>query len=149
MTILILYLYTLDNFLFLELNKGSREGDQSKIETLGPYAAVFGSIIRSAPRHRTDIPDLKNKLEVEGTDLYRGAGIKKAQIDQYKALVGKTEKRNVLVEDKDAEYGASWEEQEQPTLMTLNGFISTSLDRLSAEQFAWSNPETGHEATVF
>ena len=31
-----LYLYSLDHFLFVELNKASREGDMAKIDTLGP-----------------------------------------------------------------------------------------------------------------
>jgi hypothetical protein len=31
----------------------------------------------------------------------------------------------------------------------LTGYISTSLYKKTAEQFAWSNPETGHEATLF
>ena len=40
-------------------------------------------------------------------------------------------------------------EKEFPALMTITGFISTSLDRKQAEGFAWSNPDTGHEATLF
>ena len=72
---LALYLYSLDNFLFVELNKGSREGDMSKIDTLGPYAAVLGEIIYNTARNRTDIDDLRHKLEIEGAELYRGAGL--------------------------------------------------------------------------
>ena len=33
--------------------------------------------------------------------------------------------------------------------MELTGFISTSVDKLEAEKFTWSNPDTGHEATLF
>ena len=47
-TVLILYLYTLDNFLFVELNKGSKEGDTAKIDTLGAYATAFGYILANA-----------------------------------------------------------------------------------------------------
>jgi len=40
-----LYLYTISGWLFAELNKGSREGDQAKVDTLGPFAKTFGYII--------------------------------------------------------------------------------------------------------
>ena len=33
--------------------------------------------------------------------------------------------------------------------MSLTGFTSTSLNRGAAEGFAWSNPKTGHTATLF
>ena len=33
--------------------------------------------------------------------------------------------------------------------MALTGFISTSMDRAQAETFAWSNKESGHQATLF
>ena len=33
--------------------------------------------------------------------------------------------------------------------MSLTGFVSTSFDRLAAEEFTWSNPNTGHESTLF
>ena len=33
--------------------------------------------------------------------------------------------------------------------MALTGFISTSMDRMQAETFAWSNEESGHQATLF
>ena len=33
--------------------------------------------------------------------------------------------------------------------VAITGYISTSLDRLAAEEFTWSNQTTGHEATLF
>lgn len=79
--LMLLYLYTLDNFLFIELNKGSREGDMGKIDTLGPYAAALGRIFfGNAALKRTDIPDLKYKLEVEGIILYRAGGFPSTKI---------------------------------------------------------------------
>ena len=59
---IILYLYTIDSWLFSQINSGSREGDQAKIETLGPYAKAFGRIIALAARRRTDIPEMKKLL---------------------------------------------------------------------------------------
>ena len=35
---LFLYLYTIDSWLFSEINSGSKEGDQTKVDALGPYA---------------------------------------------------------------------------------------------------------------
>ena len=89
--ILILTFFFTDNFLFVELNKGSKEGDTSKIDTLGPYAMAFGVIIVGAARNRTDIDlDLKNKIEKEGILLYRGTGLKPDQLKEYQDKVGKT-----------------------------------------------------------
>ena len=140
--ILLTYLYTLgkqshfdsnffftDNFLFVELNKGSKEGDAGKIDTLGPYARAFGRIIYRAARNRTDIDaDLKNKIEKEGILLYRGTGLKPEQLKEYQDKVGKTGD-----DDK----------------VPIAGFISTSQNKLAAEGFTWSNQTTGHEATLF
>ena len=115
--------------MFVELNKGSKEGDAGKIDTLGPYATAFGFIINAAARNRTDIDaDLKNKIEKEGILLYRGTGLKPDQLKEYQDKVGKTE----------------WNDK-----VPIAGFISTSQDKLAAEGFTWSNETSGHEATLF
>ena len=41
------------------------------------------------------IKNLKNKIENEGILLYRGTGLKKEQLQEYKDLVGETEVRRV------------------------------------------------------
>ena len=51
----ILYLHTLETFLYKDLKLASREKDESKIMTLGPYALVLSYILSSA--------DYKNKTE--------------------------------------------------------------------------------------
>ena len=79
------------------MNLGSREGDTAKIDTLGPFAAVFGYIIMGTAKKREDITDLKQKIEVEGVELWRGGGYLTKQIQDFKALVGKTEKREVQI----------------------------------------------------
>ena len=98
------------------------------METLGPYARAFGLIIEGAAEERTDDPVLKNKMEKEGVLLYRGTGLKPEQLKEYQDKAGKTE----------------WQEK-----VAITGYISTSLDKLAAEQFTWSNQTTGHEATLF
>lgn len=99
---------------------------------MGPFAAAFGRIIEHAGKKRTDIPDLMELLERKGTKLYRGTGLTDNELQSYKDLIGKTRNK-----DGDA------------ALMALTGFISTSMDRAKAETFAWSNQESGHEATLF
>ena len=42
---LILFIYQMENFCFSELNRSSRYKDQSKVPTLGPWAAALYDII--------------------------------------------------------------------------------------------------------
>ena len=44
----LLYLHTQETFLYKDLKKASREKDQSKIMTLGPYALVLSYILTKA-----------------------------------------------------------------------------------------------------
>lgn len=41
----ILYVYSMQSFVFKELNKASREKDTSKIEFYGAYASALGFIV--------------------------------------------------------------------------------------------------------
>ena len=84
---------------------------------------------------RTDIPEMKKLLEETGTILYRGTGLTKKEIQDYRDKVGKIQKK------KNGYFESGH--------TTLTGFISTSMKRSSAEKFAWANETTGHEATVF
>ena len=63
--------------------------------------------------------------------------------------MGKTEVRKVQTNEKGDDGYAKFEYQELPALITMTGYVSTSLDKNAAEQFAWSNPETDIEATLF
>jgi hypothetical protein len=69
---LILYIYTLETFLFGELNNASRNADETKIDTLGPYARILSQILLNSSSKRTDLDlSLMKKFE-NGVDLYRG-----------------------------------------------------------------------------
>jgi hypothetical protein len=71
-TNLLLYLQTIESFLYIYLNNSfSISGDE--IDTLGPYASAFGVIMSRTAKERKDIPVLKNKIEKEGICLYRAA----------------------------------------------------------------------------
>ena len=44
----ILFIYQMNNFCFKELNRSSRFKDQSKVNTLGPWAAALYEIVLGA-----------------------------------------------------------------------------------------------------
>ena len=62
----ILYLYSMETFIYSDLNRASREKDQSKIKYYGAFAAALSYIIYFANENRT-----KNKLKGQNL-LYRG-----------------------------------------------------------------------------
>lgn len=62
----ILYLYSMETFIYSDLNRASREKDQSKIRFYGAFAAALSQIIYSANKNRK-----KNKLKGKNL-LYRG-----------------------------------------------------------------------------
>lgn len=51
-TKLVLFLYSMETFIPYELNRASREQDQSKVHTLGPFACLLKFIIESANANR-------------------------------------------------------------------------------------------------
>lgn len=51
----ILYLYTMESFIYSDINKTSREKDASKIQLYGPYAAALSYIIYFANKNKTKI----------------------------------------------------------------------------------------------
>ena len=65
---------------------------------------------------------MKKLLEETGTKLYRGTGLTKEELQKYKDLIGKC-KHNYDTDN----------------MMTMTGFISTSMIRSDAQKFAWSN----------
>ncbi len=44
-TKMILCLYSMETFLYTEINRASRDKDKSKISTLGPYSFVLSWIV--------------------------------------------------------------------------------------------------------
>ena len=73
----ILYLYSMESFIYPELNKASREKDQSKIQFYGAFAAALSYIIYSANPNR-----VSQKLEGT-TTLFRGLKLKPDELDHY------------------------------------------------------------------
>lgn len=50
----ILFMYSMESFLYKRINKISRDKDTSSIETLGPFAVALTRIIDQAQRKRVD-----------------------------------------------------------------------------------------------
>jgi len=51
---LMLYIYSMQTFIFGEMNKASRSKDRSKIAFYGPFASALGYIIHAASSKRKD-----------------------------------------------------------------------------------------------
>ncbi len=83
---------------------------------------------------------MKKLLEETGTTLYRGTGLTKKEVQQYRDRVGAKVERS---------YYSGNITSKEDTYMTMTGFISTSMNKSDAQKFAWSNHKTGHEATLF
>jgi hypothetical protein len=70
LVILIMYIYTLETFIYYEINKGLRTKDTSKARTLGPFSKVLGYILAfDANRKRKDIVPYGKMNQV---NLFRG-----------------------------------------------------------------------------
>ena len=50
----ILFIYSLESFLFKKLNLASRQKDSSVIATLGPFAVAISKIIDQVQKNRVD-----------------------------------------------------------------------------------------------
>ena len=73
----IMYIYSMESFIYAELNKVCRDKDKSKIKFYGAFAAALSFIIHSANQNR-----VKDKL-IDTTTLFRGVKIAKLEAEQY------------------------------------------------------------------
>ena len=62
----ILYIYSMESFIYADMNKACRDKDKSKIKFYGAFAAALSYIIYNANKHRTD-----HKIE-KRSHLFRG-----------------------------------------------------------------------------
>ena len=67
----ILYLYTMESFIYGDLNWACRDKDQSKLEYYGAYAAALSYIIYNANKNKP-IDTLSVECNKLYTNLYRG-----------------------------------------------------------------------------
>lgn len=73
----LLYLYTMESFIYENLNTASREKDKSKIKYYGAYAAALSYILHAANQNRSE-----GKLK-RNTILYRGLRMTPSQVAKY------------------------------------------------------------------
>ena len=72
----IMFMYSLDCFLFGRLNKISRDKDSSAIETLGPFAVALTKIINNIQQKRRD--------KIRGPfKCFRGLALSQEVIDKW------------------------------------------------------------------
>jgi len=75
----------MESFVYGTLNRASKFADESKIESMGPYAHVMDTIVGAAGAYREDI----NHEKFKDLQLYRGTCMKAGEIQQYELYVGK------------------------------------------------------------
>jgi hypothetical protein len=74
----ILFVYSLESFLFEIINKSSREKDTTVIKTLGPFAVAISNIIENLETKRLD--------KMEGPFIcYRGLSLNYETIEKWKS----------------------------------------------------------------
>ena len=73
----IIYLYSMESFIYTDLNRVCREKDTSKIKFYGAFAAALSFIIHSANQNRVE-----DKL-MDVTNLFRGVKLPHLEADQY------------------------------------------------------------------
>ena len=73
----LLYIYSMESFIYADLNRVCREKDKSKIKFYGAFAAALSFIIHSANKNRVN-----DKLQ-DCTTLFRGVKLDQAEADQY------------------------------------------------------------------
>ena len=73
----IMYIYSMESFIYADLNRVCREKDKSKIKFYGAFAAALSFIIHSANSNR-----IEDKL-TNTTTLYRGLRLDQLDADYY------------------------------------------------------------------
>jgi hypothetical protein len=87
-TKLLLYVYTIECYVYRTLNQASREADKTKVHTLGPYAQALYVIVTYAAKNRDDVNTKLFNDSSNPMELFRGTGQTRDQIQEYKDAVG-------------------------------------------------------------
>ena len=74
----IMYIYSMESFIYSDLNRVCREKDKTKIKFYGAFAAALSFIIHSANENRCE-----ERLH-DVTTLYRGVKLAPAEVSQFK-----------------------------------------------------------------
>ena len=79
---MILYLYSMESFIYSDINKACRNKDPLKIKYYGAFSAALSFIIDNANKN------LKKTKRVRGVKLFRGLKMVPEEADSYQ--VGET-----------------------------------------------------------
>ena len=71
----IMYIYSMESFIYTDLNRVCREKDRSKIKFYGAFAAALSFIIHSANKNRH-----VDKLQ-DSTTLFRGVTLTRSEVE--------------------------------------------------------------------
>lgn len=126
----IMMIYSLETFLYRDLNRASRNRDQSKVRTLGPYACALQCILIGI---RQDTFNMYNNQErdiafqdrVQGFIVYRGISLEPQTIEEE--FVTKSPARGCFSRLRQVFGCYSYSK------INLGGFISTTLSAKTAK----------------
>ena len=74
---LILYIYSMESFIYEDLNRATRNKDKSKIKFYGAFSAALSFILYSATKNRSDLE------KSQTTILYRGIKLTASEVEEY------------------------------------------------------------------
>ena len=74
----LVYLYSMESFIYPDMNRACREKDESKIQFYGAFAAALSFIIYFANKNR------KNEKLHGNTKLYRGLKLSMEEVEAYR-----------------------------------------------------------------
>ena len=75
--LVLINIYTHEGFVYRILNEASRVGDETKINSMGPYALALSEIIMLASQNRKDI----NPKDFAKCEYFRGTSMTEAQLN--------------------------------------------------------------------
>ena len=76
-------MYSLESFLYREVNRASRERDSSKVANLGAYAFLLAKILQKFNPTINCGQEYVFSKRAPGFIVYRGLSIDKNELDQY------------------------------------------------------------------
>jgi hypothetical protein len=124
----VFYLFSMETWVQEAINTASRNGDRSKIATLGPFCMIMGDIMSLAPKFRTELEP--RVFSHSGVTLYRGSTQSHAQIEELKfAACPDIHPQTGIPVNRNRDT----DDHGNIIALNLYGFISTSVDREFAE----------------
>ena len=135
----LLYVHSMNNFISTEMNRAALEKDESKVESLGPFAYALSRILTSAERKRQERGAMSDE---DYTDLYRATTLTEAELQAYRAELGHEISLQGYISttmSKDSALQALPDDQPDdtvPVLFTIKWKGATNCFRLNTEEYS-------------